>query len=390
VAIPTVTGAIDTNNTSSTLAKIDMAERILLLQPSANPLTVFTKNLSKKAAHNTKFQWAEDDLEDRFDATTNTALVGATSIPVAKDIWSPDDLIYNTRTAELMRVTAGLSGGFITVVRGVGSTAAAINNGDELMKAGASSMEHDLSRVSRSYNPSIVANYTQIFKRTMEISESERHSDWVVEDDEEDYQRGKKGIEHARDIEHSFIVGHPNLDTTGAHPRRVTGGALHYIATNQTAVGGTMSEATFFAALRPGMRFGSVGSSGAREKLGLASPLVVDVLNGYPRGKVQVTDQGRTVYGVKVVDFISPHGTLHVATHWVLGDSTKFAGTLIGLDTDQLKYRFLANRKGSRDTAYYPNRQENDRDGVKGEFITEAGLQFGLEKTHFRIDGVTG
>jgi hypothetical protein len=165
---------------------------------------------------------------------------------------------------------------------------------------------------------------------------------------------------------------------------------LSYISTNQTAVGGTLTEATFFGALRPGMRYGSAGPSGGKEKLLLAAPLLVDVLNGFARGKIQVTDQGRTAYGVKVVDYVSPHGTLHVVTHWALGDTAKFAGTGIGLDLEQLKYRYLSNSKGSRDTMYLTDRQAPDADTKKGEYLTEAGLQFGLEKTHFRIDGVTG
>ena len=389
MAIPTISGARDTANVEQSLRRIDMADNILKLQPSANPLTVFTKRLSKKASISSKIQWAEDDLEDRFDATTGAvAGTSATSIGVGKDIWNVDDLVYNSRTGELMRVQSGLSGGNITVERGIGNsgTGVAINNADELIKVGASSQEHSLSRVARSYNPVVQSNYTEIFKRSVEWSATWENEEQYVQDNDPNYQRGLKGIEHARDIEYAFKFGKPALDTTGAHPRRYTGGAFYYVTTNQTAVGGTMTEATFFGALRPGLRYGGNGPTGAKEKLLLAAPLVVDVLSGYARGKIQVADQSRTVYGVKIVDIVSPHGVLHVATDWSLADSSKFSGYALGLDLDQLRYRYLRNR----DTALYKNREENDRDGSKEEYISECGLQFGLEKSHFVLSGITG
>ena len=176
----------------------------------------------------------------------------------------------------------------------------------------------------------------------------------------------------------------PNKDTSGSQPRRTTGGALYYIQTNVTAAGGTLTEAAFNAWARSAFRYGS------KTKLLLASRLVADVLNGYARGKVQVTDQGRTSYGVRINQLVTYGGDINVVVHDMLTDSTTLSGYAILLDVDQLAYRPLANSNGSRDTDLYRDRQAPDADTQKQEWITEVGMQFGLEKTHALLTGVTG
>jgi hypothetical protein len=43
----------------------------------------------------------------------------------------------------------------------------------------------------------------------------------------------------------------------------------------------------------------------------------------------------------------------------------------------------------SRDTKVLPNRQPNDQDGSKDEYLSEVGLQFGLQRTHGVLTGIT-
>jgi hypothetical protein len=56
---------------------------------------------------------------------------------------------------------------------------------------------------------------------------------------------------------------------------------------------------------------------------------------------------------------------------------------------DQTAYRFLAGEGENRDTKVLPNRQANDLDGRKEEILTEVTLQFGTEKAHAVLSGVT-
>ena len=55
---------------------------------------------------------------------------------------------------------------------------------------------------------------------------------------------------------------------------------------------------------------------------------------------------------------------------------------LVILDTNYLYYRYVD------DTKYLPNRQSNDLDGEKSEYLTECGLEVHFEKSHAIIQGL--
>jgi hypothetical protein len=378
-----VTGQRGTSNIEQTQRRIDMAQKILLLEPDAAPLTVITKNIDKRKTGNPKFQWFEDELDPRFDAVNNGAgyASGATSIVVDNGAYfEVQQLVYVPRTGEMMRVTA-ISTNTLTVVRGVGSTAAALVDNDELLIANTAQPEGDASRVARSRNPTPVFNYTQIFRTPWDATETERHSEFEADDDW-DYQAMKHGIEHKKDIEYALMIGRPSEDTSSGQARRTTGGFAHFVSSNVTDAGGTFTEAELFTALRPSFRFG------AKEKWGFASQLSVDVMNGFPRGKLEI-QQGEKTFGLRVMQYISPHGTLNLVTHYLLEGST-LGGQIWIMDTDVVTYRYLQNKRGGRDTALHTEIQANDVDGRKDEYLTECGLQFGLEKRHGKVIGITG
>jgi hypothetical protein len=123
-----------------------------------------------------------------------------------------------------------------------------------------------------------------------------------------------------------------------------------------------------------------------------ASPLLVSVINNYSLNKVQ-TSVGDTVYGVKVMSYVSAHGELKIVKHNLLeGAVWGGYGIVVDFGDDALKYRYLngSGPGGSRDTKLLTDREENDRDGKRSEYLTEAGLQVGNSERHGVITGVTG
>lgn len=382
-----IAGARGTGNVTQTMRKVDFGDAILLLQPDAAPLTVLTKRLGKSATINPDFNWAEDDLDVRFDAVNNSGGYNTSATTIAVDtgtLFAQHDLVKNTRTGEVFRVTA-VSTNDLTVVRGVGNsgTGVAMNDNDELLILGSAQPEGDTSKPARSSTTTTQTGYTQIFREPVESTETWRHSDQVVSENDWDYQIRKSGIEHMKDIELAFLFGKASVDTSGSQPRRTTGGVIPQITTNVTAAGGALSEASFWAALRPAFRYGS------KRKTMFASPLVVSVLNGYARGKVQVVNQRDNTYGVNVTQYQSPHGLLNVVNHDLLEGSI-YGGYAVIVDMEQAKYRYLANSKGSRDTHLRTNIQAPDADTRKDEFLTECGLALGQQKTHALLTGITG
>lgn len=376
-----VTGQRGTTNITQAQRKVDMAEKILLLEPDAAPLTVITKNISKKPTGNPKFSWLEDELDPRFDVTTATSTNVDTTIDVANGgYFRAQQMVYVPRTGEMFRVVS-VAVNVLTVVRGVGSTAAALLSGEELLIANTAQPEGDASKTAVSRNPTEVLNYTQIIRTEWDATDTEMHSEFEADDDW-DHQSAKKGIEHKKDIEYALMVGRPSEDTSSGQARRTTGGFNHFVTTNVTDAGGTMTETEFFFALRPNFRFG------AKEKWGFASKLALDVVNTFGRGKLEIT-QGEKSFGLRIMQYISPHGTLNLVGHDLLEGST-LGGQIWILDTDVVKYRFLKNKRGSRDTYLRTNIQNNDVDGRKDEYLTEMGMQFGLERRHGKIVNIAG
>jgi hypothetical protein len=87
-------GTLDGNQDNR---RIDMADKILLLEPDAAPLTVVTKNIQKKGTGNPKFQWQEDELDPRFDQVNNGAgyASGITAIVVDNGAYfEAQNLVY--------------------------------------------------------------------------------------------------------------------------------------------------------------------------------------------------------------------------------------------------------------------------------------------------------
>jgi hypothetical protein len=126
---------------------------------------------------------------------------------------------------------------------------------------------------------------------------------------------------------------------------------------------------------------------GSGSKLAMASGVGVSALNKFPASKQQ-TRNDETTYGMNVTHYTSPFGSLNLVYHKLL-EGTKYGGYIIVVDMDQVAYRYLSANGISRDTKVLPNRQPNDQDGTKSEYLSECGLRFGLQRTHGVLTGIT-
>lgn len=376
-----INGSRLTTNISSDQLAIDLSDRISMLEPDVQVLTVFSRAAGKNKTVATKFSWIEDSHKARFGATTAGKLSTDTTIAVSNgDDFAAHDQVLITRTGEQMRVDS-VSGNNLTVTRGIGSTAAAINNGDELYIIGSSQPENDTSKPARSKNPVKTTNYTQIFRTPFELSDSLRASGFQVQPADWPHQAKKAGGEHVKDIELSLLLGRKSAATPSSAEDRTTGGVLSFISTNQSDAGGELTEAEFNAFMLQQGRYSSVS------KLAMASGVGVSALNKFPASKQQTRNDEKT-YGMTVMHYTSPFGSLNLVYHRLL-EGTKYGGVIVVVDMDEVKYRYLGNDEISRDTKVLPNRQPNDQDGRKDEYLTECGLQFGQEKKHGVLTGIT-
>jgi hypothetical protein len=377
-----VTGQRGTTTGNADNRRVDMADKILLLEPDSAPLTVITKKISKKKTGNPQFKWQEDELDPRYDAVNNGAGYSDSDTSIVVDngpYFYAQCLVYVPRTGETMRVTA-VSTNTLTVVRGVGdSTGAALLDNDELIITSSAQPEGDASKTARSRNQATVYNYCQIIRTEWDATGTGLHSEYEADDDW-DHQALKHGIEHKVSVESAFMVGTRGEDTSSGQARRTCGGFKEFATENETAVNGALTEWEFFNGLRPMFDYG------ANEKWAFASPLAIDVLNGFPRGKLEVRQNEKT-FGIRVMQYVSPHGTLNVIKHKLL-KGEYLGGEIWVMDSDVVAYRYLQNKRGSRDTHIRKEIQNNDVDGRKDEYLTEAGPQIGSPARHGSFTGI--
>lgn len=370
-----------TGNILQNRVVVDMSDKVALLKPRLYPLTVLTKKIGKQSCHNYKFEWMEDSLMSRWVTATANATSGATTFNVSSDdaaLVAVDDLVKNTTTGEVVRVT-GISGSTLTVVRSYGEIAAgAINSADKLLIVGNASMQGSGAPAEKYNKEQPNYNYTQIFKTPFSLTNT-LNSTKVYGKKELAKLRMKKGIEHAQSIEYAFLFGDKKLDTTGDQPRTTTSGVLTFLKGTPNSL--TIDRAVVADKKKQEEMLDEflekifVYGSGKKTVLCSSSMLTWFASLAKERLTIQQASMKKTL-GLEVTKYITPHGTLTLVPHPLLVGG--YAGYGLILDLENIKYRPL----GGRDTKLKTNIQKNDEDGIKDMYITEAGLELRQVSTH--------
>ena len=378
---------------------VDAVDKIFLLEPNKHPLvTLMTQvrasdgvypgsRLMKAPTGNPEFKWFEDYYGGRFAKVAAAYTASAAAIDVtgagsnSAYIFTTGDIVKNSRTNEQFLVTSITDGNTIAVTSAFGTTATAAGvAGDELFIVGNANEENSGVRNVNTTRSTAQSNYTQIFKTTIALSNTEKESNLYGGPDLP-YLRGKKGTEHALDIERAFWFGEKKSDTTGTQgtPRRVTGGVHEFLTSCNSYVqnqGGALTAPDLNTFLREAFTYGN------SEKMLFAGGIVLQAINEIARGQVR-TKTGDTSYGVKVSEWMTAFGTINIV-HNPLFVGT-YAGSAYLLDMEGFKYRYMNNR----DTKLETNVQTPGLDGIVDQYITECGLERKQSPRHALLKGVS-
>ena len=380
---------------------VDAVDKIFLLEPNKHPLVTLLTNVGKvwdgKAWNgagimkaptgNPEFKWFEDVYGGRYARMSAAATAGDTTINVtgagssAGYIFTVGDIVRNSRTGENFLVATVAGATSITVSRAFGSTAAAaMNAGDGLYIVGNVSEENSGARNVNATRSTPQTNYTQIFKTTIAVSNTEREANLYGGKDLP-YQRAKKGTEHALDIERAFWFGQKNYETSGTqgHPRRSTGGIDEFITSGNSYVqnqGGPITGPDFNTFLREAFTYGN------STKMLFAGGIVLQAISEISRGQL-LTHTGDTTYGVRISEWQTPFGIVNIVHNPLFVE--EFAGSAYLLDMESFRYRYMNNR----DTQLQTNIQAPDVDGEVDQYISEVGLERKQAPRHAMLKGVT-
>lgn len=402
----TVAAGARTSATSSSEGRlvVDAVDKIFLLEPNRHPLVSLLTNVGKtydsgswKGAGmlkaetgNPEFKWFEDVYGGRFAKLSATyaasgalATVSVTGAGSSSGyIFTVGDVVKNARTGENMVVATVSATSFSVAAAGRAfgtSVEAAGAVGDSLFIIGNVNEENASARNVNTTQASAQSNYTQIFKTTISLSNTEKAASLYGGPDLP-YQRAKKGTEHALDMERAFWFGEKKLSTgSNGHPMRATGGVLEFINSGNSYVqnqGGALTAPDLNTFLREGFTYGN------NTKMLFAGGMVLQAINEIARGQIQ-TKPLDTTYGMKIQEWVTAFGTINIVHNPLFVED--FAGYAFLLDMESFRYRYMAGR----DTKLMTNVQSPDVDGQVDQYLTEAGLERKQAPRHALLKGVT-
>lgn len=388
----------------------DFRETILWLNPNGDtPLTGLMSKIGSESLTDPEFYWFEEELNHARLVTTASAAAGVTSIPVAAgggnvstgalsavvgDMFMVVNALGVVGAEEIVRVTAAPTvDTAMTVARGVsGTTAATIPSGSLLVAIGSAYGEGTLAADSSFANPTRYENYAQIFKTSYELTKTDDVTVKRTGDSKKNDQK-RKMFAHATKMEYAYLFGRKFLDVDpqNGKPRRTTQGALRFLTSNNYTFAGTptgsqlaWSEDTFIESLEPCFNSKSDGMGNERICfVGNGALTEINKLVTSSTGNSRIQYDGiAEFYGMKLQRWIIPQGTIYLYSHPLLNQDPVFRYSMIGLNPSGLKDRVL------RKTKPEDNIQLPGQDSLKGQWITESGLELHHEKTHFYMANV--
>lgn len=374
-----ITTAIDRQRRS-----LDVSEKIHKLEPSAAPLIVILSRLSKKPAKSAEISWYDEAPAQSWTRIDNGAGYAAGDLALVVDSvaeFGINDVIKIPRTGETMLVgNVTPATNTLTVTRSWGTTAAAaILNDDWVLRLGTAMREGSLAPAPRSNQPVRLFNFTQIFRTTLQITNTQMAEGVVTSETERQRLSARKGVEHRKAMEYATLFGERREDTVtvAGEVRRSMGGINEFIITNRyDHMNANILQAQFDAALEPMFRFGS------KTKTLLSGANLRRAINGWANARLETVSGADKTFGITVSRYISPYGELNIVNHPMLENF--FAGWAMLLDIENMEYAPL------RDTKLERNLQPNDADYILDEYITEASLRVRGERTHGILMGIAG
>ena len=366
----------------------DVSNKIWLLDAQNTALTTLLRNIRKKHVTDPKFEWYEDAFIDQYaDPTAEDATLGDGIIAMNNGtLFRKGDVWLNNDTGELMFVDL-VAGNNVTFVRGVGgTTAAAVNTDDLFFYIGNAMAEGSLARDKLTTQTTAKYGHTQLFKEAFEVSNT-ADTTKLWGGPQRQYLRQKGGIQHTRDIEKAFWLGKVGqvLPTEATNYHTAGQGGLSYltdgvfakITSNVATDTSGYTNADFEADLEAYMRYGP------DTKFLFCSPRACTTIDKWGRDAIQTVPSDST-FGIKITRYQSSHGNINIIKNKLFYDWTNTSAAssydmgqcAVLLDLEQLTYCY------KRDTRLEMGIQENDRDSVEDQYLTEAGLMMKLEKHH--------
>ena len=349
------------------------------------------------ATFNKKFSHYEDTWRPLTD-TVDGAVSGTTGTTIKVDTplaFMPNHLWQNKRTGETYLVDSTSEGAStIDVQREIGRNssdstgvaAAAINDGDTLIRIGPSLGEVSTRQTAESTTTDEVFNYAEKKRYDPSMSDVQRKTELITGSDWE-YQLDKTMKQARKDLNGWLYIGERNKAQINSQTHWFSGGLNFFISSNLETVPGTLHEHAFDQWLADeAMRYGRP------EKTMLASMNMIRALNHIGKDYISIERANLgtkdMALGISVTKFMSPTGrTLNILEDRFLTEA--FSGHAYVVDMNVVRMRHFSNNGLDGRLKLTPNTQDVDSDDFVATISGDIGLEVGPEKHHGKITGVT-
>ena len=375
-------------------------EGILMRYPNGDmPLTALTSKMKSRSVDDPEFNWWDMELQTRqvdlgANLTTSNTVVSVTS---GAHGFKEGDLLRVNQTGEILRVMQDPSNDTNLVVKRAfaGSVSATAVDYDgagidpRLTCIGSAYEEGSAAPTGVNFDPSKHYNYTQIFRNTLEATNTALETRLRTGDQAREAKR--QCLEyHGIDMERAFWLGQRKETTYNGKPLRTMAGLLSWIHADNQVTADT-STGVDFATLEGYME--RMFRYGPNEKLafcGNDSLLTIQRIVRYAHG-VQWNLQPDKEFGMDVTRLTCPFGSLVLKTHPLFNQmrggangGTAYYGAsswMVVLSMEDIKYVYLKNR----DTKYQKDLTDKGVDGMKSGYLTECSLEVHHPQNHFWI-----
>lgn len=392
----TVSGIFASDNFPTDLARKSFAGMITRLMPNGQaPLFALTSMLaSAKALQFQHGYWTKTMVFPQ--ATLNGAIAngGVTDFVVTdtSDIL-PGMLLRAQSTGEIISVSAVPSATHLTVVRGVGTiAAAAIADTIKLYGVGNGFEEGSDRPTGQAILPALVNNYTQIFRNSWGITKTGAATQLAVGSSAVAENKTDCAAFHAADMEKAIFWGQKFLGSKNGQPFHTMDGLVNSVTTlasgNVNTAGATTTYTQLETLLDPCFNQMTDPTTG-NERLLFVGGSALKVLNNIGRlnGVYEIVD-GQTSFGLQFKTFKIARGTFRMIEHPLLNSNTDWAKMAIAVDLSTFALPYL-RETFTEDYNQNGVQVDNGIDAVGGSLTTELTCEIRNPGANAIIYGLT-
>tara|TARA_R110000824_G_scaffold77767_4_gene196583 strand:- start:5412 stop:6698 length:1287 start_codon:yes stop_codon:yes gene_type:complete len=400
-------------------------EMILYLYPNGSaPLTAMLSKMKSSKVSDPEYNWWTKNLASQGGAVTNVFSDSSMGSAVSTTAASAGDVHYvkcplavaseiraghqvllrdasiidNDANAKVVSVVLNGADSMVACKYLEDSASGNADNFDTILVIGSINAEGAPIPDALSYDPVKYSNYTQIFRTPLEITRTARKTRLRTGDQYKEMKREALEL-HSIEMEKAFFHGVKSEGTgSNGKPERTTQGIINFIKTNAAANmfnynasdDEVSASATWIASGEAYLdaNLEKLFRHGSSEKIAYCGSGALLGINKLAKsaGQVQLKSTD-SAYGLKVVEWLTPFGTLMLKTHPLFSYEASNRNRMVVVDPEKIQFNYIDDTFFKKDDGERKAGQMAI-DGSKEEFLTEGGLEMHHPLCHGVFDGI--